>query len=162
MSPRAAWRLETLGFAHVYDYAAGKADWLAAGLPTKGPAAATLRPGSIARQRVATCSPTEKVAEARRRVSASEWTRAVVVNDERVVLGLLDEETLAQASNDTTTTEAVMRPGPTTVRAHEDLAPLLDRMQRRRTSAVLVTDADGHLLGVLVRDDADRALTHPS
>ena len=46
----------------------------------------------------------------------------------------------------------IHRPGPTTVRAHEDLAPLLDRMQRRGTSAALVTDADGHLLGVLVRD----------
>ena len=32
MSPRAAWRLESLGFSHVYDYVAGKIDWLAAGL----------------------------------------------------------------------------------------------------------------------------------
>ena len=35
MSPRAAWRLESLGFARVYDYVAGKADWMAAGLPTE-------------------------------------------------------------------------------------------------------------------------------
>ncbi|MDP9404293.1 MAG: rhodanese-like domain-containing protein [Actinomycetota bacterium] len=34
MSPRAAWRLEHLGFAQVYDYVAGKVDWMAAGLPT--------------------------------------------------------------------------------------------------------------------------------
>jgi hypothetical protein len=27
MSPRAAWRLESIGFGQVYDYAAGKADW---------------------------------------------------------------------------------------------------------------------------------------
>jgi len=32
MSPRAASRLESLGFRDVYDYAAGKADWFAAGL----------------------------------------------------------------------------------------------------------------------------------
>ena len=32
MSPRAALRLERFGF-EVYDYAAGKVDWLAAGLP---------------------------------------------------------------------------------------------------------------------------------
>jgi len=32
MSPRAASRLESLGFRDVYDYAAGKADWFNAGL----------------------------------------------------------------------------------------------------------------------------------
>ena len=36
MSPRAACRLETLGFSEVYDYVAGKADWLARGLPREG------------------------------------------------------------------------------------------------------------------------------
>src|SRR5439155_1444970 len=36
MSPRAAWRLETLGFMAVYEYAAGKADWGAYGLPLEG------------------------------------------------------------------------------------------------------------------------------
>ncbi|MFF5019711.1 rhodanese-like domain-containing protein [Streptomyces sp. NPDC001165] len=39
MSPRAAAQLEQLGFRQVYDYVPGKADWLAAGLPTEGPAA---------------------------------------------------------------------------------------------------------------------------
>ncbi|SRR6266699_6493234 len=38
MSPRAAWRLEATGFGSVYDYAAGKADWLAADLPFEGTA----------------------------------------------------------------------------------------------------------------------------
>ena len=36
MSPRAAARLETLGFTKVYDYEAGKSDWLAASLPSAG------------------------------------------------------------------------------------------------------------------------------
>ena len=36
MSPRAAWRLESLGFTAVYDYVAGKADWFARGLPRAG------------------------------------------------------------------------------------------------------------------------------
>jgi Mg/Co/Ni transporter MgtE len=159
MSPRAAWRLETLGFSDVYDYVAGKADWLAAGLPTEGPGAATLRPGGIARRRVATCLPAASVAEAYHRVRSSEWTRAVVVNDQRVVLGVLDEETLTQARSDETTAEAVMRAGPTTVRAHDDLEPLLHRMHDRHATTLLVTDPDGHLLGVLVRDDADQVLT---
>ena len=36
MSPRAAWRLEGLGFERVYDYVPGKADWFASGLPKEG------------------------------------------------------------------------------------------------------------------------------
>ena len=34
-SPKAAKRMEDLGYTRVYDYAAGKADWEAAGLPTE-------------------------------------------------------------------------------------------------------------------------------
>ncbi len=36
MSPRAAWRFESLGGTRVYDYVAGKVDWFAAGLPREG------------------------------------------------------------------------------------------------------------------------------
>ena len=36
MSPRAAARLESLGFRQVYDYVAGEADWFASGLPMEG------------------------------------------------------------------------------------------------------------------------------
>ena len=36
MSPRAAWRLESIGFTRVYDYVAGKADWGSFGLPLQG------------------------------------------------------------------------------------------------------------------------------
>ena len=36
MSPRAAWRLDSLGFQQVYDYVAGEADWFASGLPREG------------------------------------------------------------------------------------------------------------------------------
>jgi len=53
--------------------------------------------------------------------------------------------------------------GPTTVRASEDLMPLLGRMHQRDVAAVLVTDPDGRLLGVLVREDADRVISdHPT
>jgi 3-mercaptopyruvate sulfurtransferase SseA len=34
MSQRAAWQLERLGFAQVYDFVVGKAHWLASGRPT--------------------------------------------------------------------------------------------------------------------------------
>lgn len=157
MSPRAAWRLERLGFGDVYDYVAGKADWLAAGLATEGPASATVRPGSVVRRDVATCGPDDTVAIARARAQASAWDRCLVVNEARVVLGVLDEQGLAGA--DDAVAEAVMRLGPTTVRADEDLAGLLRRMHERDTASVLVTDPDGRLIGVLVRGDGDHAIS---
>ena len=53
MSPRAAWRLEEAGFGPVYDYAAGKSDWLAASLPFDGTAQLA---GMFTRREVATAS----------------------------------------------------------------------------------------------------------
>ncbi len=50
MSPRAAWRLESLGFRDVYDYVAGKLDWMAAGLRTEGTNAAHPRAGQVSRK----------------------------------------------------------------------------------------------------------------
>ncbi len=50
MSPRAAWRLESLGFHDVYDYVDGKLDWMAAGLPTEGTNAEHPRAGDLARK----------------------------------------------------------------------------------------------------------------
>ena len=47
LSARAASRLESLGFTHVYRYTPGKDGWLAMGLPTDGPEAATPRAGDI-------------------------------------------------------------------------------------------------------------------
>jgi len=47
MSPRAAWRLETLGFEHAYDYVGGKADWLAHNLPGEGATADQPRAGDL-------------------------------------------------------------------------------------------------------------------
>jgi len=156
MSPRAACRLETLGFTAVYDYTAGKADWLAAGLTTEGTADTTLRPGALARTGVPTCAPDETVAIARRRVAASSEDRCIVTSGAGVVLGVLDQSALA--SDDITPAVDAMRPGPATVRAHEDLHALVARMHTRTVTAILVTDPEGRLLGLLHRDHADAAL----
>ncbi len=57
MSPRAAWRLEHLGFEEVYDYVPGKADWVAAGLPTDGSGERTARVVDVIDRSVPTCGP---------------------------------------------------------------------------------------------------------
>jgi 3-mercaptopyruvate sulfurtransferase SseA len=87
MSPRAAWRLESLGFTEVYDYAAGKEDWLAWGLPREGRTAQVPTVGEVARRDVPTCGLADRVADAKARAQAAGYDACVVVNARRVVLG---------------------------------------------------------------------------
>src|SRR5215210_5046088 len=112
MSPRAAWRLESLGFGEVYDYPAGKLDWLAAGLPTEGTYAEQPRAGDVARHDVPTCRLQEGMTEVRQRVAAAGWDACVVVNDDGIVFGLLREKELGRG--DDGPVAAAMRPGPST------------------------------------------------
>ena len=154
MSPRAAWRLEGTGFEKVYDYVPGKADWLASGLPREGKLASVLTIGDAARRDVPTCAPAEKVEKVRDRVRAAGWDACVVVNKERVVLGLLREKELS--SDPGATVERVMRSGPTTFRPDVPVGKLAKRMRERGAHTVLVTTSDGRLVGLLYRDDAER------
>ena len=155
MSPRAAWRLEGLGFSEVYDYAPSKVDWSASGLPMEGETAGVPTVGDAARADVPTCGPGEKVGEAEERAREAGWDRCVVVNDERVVLGVLREKEAA-ASDPEAIVEGVMKDGPTTVRPDEPAPKLAERMRKRGTFSVLVTTPDGKLVGLLRREDAAR------
>src|SRR5918999_4259057 len=87
MSARAASRLESLGFTHVYRYTPGKDGWLAMGLPTDGPEAATPRAGDVADRDAPTCALHERLGDVRDRLQAAGGTSCIVVNDQRVVLG---------------------------------------------------------------------------
>ena len=84
MSPRAAWRLEAAGFGPVYDYAAGKADWLAADLPFEGSAQLA---GMFTRRGVATAGEHTPAAEALRLLDAQGFGPLVVLNPAGVVMG---------------------------------------------------------------------------
>src|SRR2546425_9863453 len=158
MSPRAAWRLESIGFTRVYDYVAGKADWGSFGLPlegTKGP-----RAGEYVRADVPTCRLEERLQEVRRRVSAAGWDTCIVVNASGVVLGRLGRKALA--SEEDVAVEAVMTAGPSTRRPSITLAAIVERVQRQKLTSALVTGSDGRLVGVLRRADAEAALNVPS
>ncbi len=154
MSPRAAWRLEDLGFEKVYDYVPGKADWFASGLPKEGRLASVPTIGDAARRDVPTCAPAEKVENAWDRVRAAGWDACVVVNKNRIVLGLLREKELS--SDPGATVERVMRSGPTTFRPDVPVGKMAERMRERVARTVLVTTSDGRLVGLLYRDDAER------
>src|SRR5229473_6606199 len=70
MSPRAAARLEQLGF-EVYDYALSKVDWMAHGLPMEGTAAKRPTALSFVREDVAICGLADRVEAIRQRIDAS-------------------------------------------------------------------------------------------
>jgi CBS domain-containing protein len=154
MSPRAAWRLESLGFTEVDDYSGGKANWGAFGLPLEG----TLGPraGEHVRTDVPTCSPQERLQEVRARLRASEWDTCLVVNEHQVVLGRLGRRALAR--EDDVTAEEAMSAGPSTVRPNVTVEAMLERMRRQNLSTVVVTRLDGVLLGLFRREHAERVV----
>ncbi len=154
MSPRAAWRLESLGFAEVYDYTPGEADWFAYGWPMEGAGAALPRVGAVARLDMPHCARAERIGEVRDRVQAVQWEVCAVVNEEMVVLGLLRAPDL-EADPDAAV-EQIMRAGPATYRPDALVSDVLERLRKREVGGVLVTRSDGTLLGWLRRDDAER------
>src|SRR6266702_4757077 len=134
MSPRAACRLEQLGFPEVYDYTAGKADWLAHGLETEGEQAGVLRA----------------------RVGASPYGFALVVAADGTVVGRL--RAAALAGDPDRRAEQVMEAGPSTVRPDRSLQELVTVMRDKNLTVMLVTTPEGRLLGVLPRDLAEHTL----
>ena len=156
MSPRAAWRLISLGFTRVYDYVAGKMDWLGFGLSTEGALADQPRAGSTARRDVPRCGLQDRLGEVRERVQAAGWDECAVVNDEDVLLGLLRGKHWESSAE--SIAEDVMSEGPATIRPSEPLEAIAGRMQDRDVSAIFVTDSAGVLIGLLRREDAERVL----
>ncbi len=154
MSPRAAWRLESLGFTDVYPYTAGKADWFAAGLPREGQRAGVPRVGDLARRDVPTCGLAEAIGDVRERIRAAGWDVCVVVNERQVVLGRLRQRELD--GDPAAVVGEVMEEGPTTYRPDRLAAETADYLAERRVASVLVTTSDGALIGLFHRDDVAR------
>jgi CBS-domain-containing membrane protein len=155
MSPRAAWRLEALGFRDVYDYEGGKMDWLAFGLPSAGSAASEPTLGDLVRRDAPRCLPSEGLSELSGRMSEG-WTLCAVVNEAGILLGRLrrrhlDEKPEARA-------EDVMENGPSTYRPSTPAAEVLERMKARGFDMTFVTDSDGRLWGLVSREDLEGAL----
>jgi CBS domain-containing protein len=136
----------------VYDYVAGKLDWMAAGGPIEGTGAAQPRAGGVARADVPTCGLDERLGEVRERVKAAGWDACVVVNQERVVLGLLRAEELD--GDPDSRIEQAMRPGPSTYRPHAPVAELAHTLVDHGVPNAPITTSDGRLVGLLLRDDA--------
>jgi Mg/Co/Ni transporter MgtE len=96
------------------------------------------------------------MAEVRERVAAAGWDTCFVTNAQGVVLGRLGRAALA--GSDDVSVEEAMTLGPSTVRRALELEKAVARMREQNLTMLPVTRLDGVLLGVLRRDDAERAL----
>jgi Mg/Co/Ni transporter MgtE len=156
VSPRAASRLDGLGFTEVYDYVAGLADWGSFGLPLEGTWPSGTRVGAHARSDVPTCGLADRMQEVRERVRGAGWDICFVTDERGVVLGRLGRSALA--GDDDVVVEEAMTLGPRTVRPSLELTKAVERMRSQRLTTLPVTRSDGVLVGVLRREDAERAL----
>ena len=154
MAPRAAARLETLGFNNVSHYKGGKLDWMASGLPTEGTNASHPRAGTVARTDVEVASLDERLADVRERVRAAGKDAVVVTDAHRVVLGLLRAKELEK--DPALTMESAMRPGPSTFRPYVPIKEMADYLTKHDLESSPITTSDGRLVGLLYREDAVR------
>lgn len=151
MSPRAACRLEALGFNEVYDFVPGKVDWLARGLPREGAKATERRAGDAVSQDVVTALVEDLVGEVRAEVEASPYGFALVVSKDGVLLGRLRRAALE--GDPVQPASAVMEAGPSTVRPDTPTDELRTRLEARSLRTAVVTTPDGVLVGVVRRED---------
>ena len=159
MSPRAAARLESLGFTQIFDYVAGKAEWLASGLPREGTHTASPTIGELVQGDVPVCHPSDRMGGVVPRLQAAGWDQCVVVNRENIVLGLLHGEALHSAPE--ATVEWAMTPGPITIRPDRALGDIREHMRQQGVESVVVTTPEGRLMGIVARADIERRLSSP-
>jgi Mg/Co/Ni transporter MgtE len=156
MSPRAAWRLESIGINRVHDYVAGKADWGSAGLPLEGTRGSETGVGAHLRRDVPTCRLEERLGDVRARVRSAGWDTRFVVNGETTVFGRLGRTALS--GDDDAGVEQAMSAGPSTVWPSLELDRAVERMREQNLTTLRVTTSEGRLLGLLEREAAEQAL----
>jgi CBS domain-containing protein len=135
----------------VYDYAAGKMDWLTADLPFEGTAQLA---GMFTRRSVATTGEQTPAAEALRLLEAQGFGPVLVLNEAGVVMGAAYRDRLEAAPGEAEV-GTVMRFGVSTVRPSEDAAALAHRMGHAEVTRVVVTRSDGTLIGLFFAEDLD-------
>jgi Mg/Co/Ni transporter MgtE len=140
----------------VYDYAPGKTDWMAFGLPVEGdggPFAGELAEPSV------TCRPEEEAATVRQRLDGMplNGTETVLVLDcAGLVIGAVNEAQLDRADPGTPVSN-VMRLAPSTVRPSEPAHDLAHHLLERKRLRATITTPDGRLVGEVHRDALLRA-----
>ncbi len=157
MSPRAAWRLESLGFSEVSDYEGGKLDWLAFDLPVDGSEAGVPRAAAAMHRDAPTCHIDEPAAAAVQRMRQGGWTWSAVVNDAGVVLGRLRSGQAEEAAQGLTAGR-LMEEGPSTYRPSVPAEELVSSMKSGGFELAFITDSSGRWLGLVDRQGLESLL----
>lgn len=132
--------------------AAARLKTLAAGLPTEGENSKHPRAGDIARLDVAVGGPKDRLGDLSARIRAAGLDAAVVVDDDRHVLGLLRGKELGLDPE--LPVENAMRTGPSTFRPYIPIKEIADYMVEHELESSPVTTSDGKLVGLLLKSDA--------
>jgi CBS domain-containing protein len=123
-------------------------------LPTEGTNAERPAARHVARRDVPTCLPDEPIGEVRDRVRDAGWDACIVVNEERIVFGILRDRDLDRGADEPA--ERLMRPGPSTFRPNVPIEEMAGYMTEHDLLSSPITSSDGRLVGLLRRDDAVR------
>lgn len=149
LGPRAAARLESLGFAEVYDYVASKVDWMGAGLPFEGRRAEGDRLATVVDD-APTCGLDDSIATVRSRLNGAPL--AVVVQSRSagrgVVLGVVPAAELEPCDGPI---GELLDEAPRTFRPHLTIDELFDDHEHL-PSTIVVTNLDGTFVGVADRE----------
>lgn len=89
------------------------------------------------------------------RIANSPYPFAIVLSERRVVFGRLP---LSKCDCDPgTSVEAVMEPGPSTVRPHRTAATIAKTLADKQLRWAIVTTPEGELIGVAARAELEAA-----
>jgi len=144
-----------LGFEQVYDYHAGKLDWIAHGDPVEGEQATEPKLGDFASDSVVTCGLDDQVGRVGARIEESAFPFGLVIGEGRVLLGRLRSSMLD--CDPRFIAEEVMEPGPKTFRPHKSAAGVAAELGKRDLRWAIVTTPEGELIGVAARTDLEAA-----
>jgi Mg/Co/Ni transporter MgtE len=144
-----------LGFTSVYDYVFGKVDWLAHALPVEGEDPEPPTAGRLMREDVVRCAPHDRASDVVDRIERSPYPFALVTSEQGILLGRVRARVLKQADG---AVGDVMELAPSTVRPHRSARKLAERLAEQDRRFAIVTTPEGRLLGVVCRDDLERAV----
>jgi predicted transcriptional regulator len=134
----------------VYEYVAGKADWVAMDMPTEG----VLAPKTIReriRKDVPTCGLNQELSDINKVVS-DDWNICVVIDSDRIVLGILDLSVVQDVQG---TVEELMKPAPPTLRPSVLIDEAEAFFEKSNREFVLVTKSTGQLIGIIRKTDLE-------
>jgi CBS domain-containing protein len=140
----------------VYDYHAGKVDWIAHGGPVEGEQADEPKLGDLVHDDVVTCGLDDQVGAVGARIEESAYPFGLVVSEGGVLLGRLRSSMLD--CDPRLRAEEVMEAGPKTFRPHKSAAGVARELAERDLRWAIVTTPEGELIGVAARRELEAAV----